>query len=102
MRSGVACATDDQLGAGRDAPRSVSRARLVTLARFGGPLLVQPRFDAAVGLELIATHRPHLVFEVPEMFQKLLAGPPLGGTDTSSLHAVVAGGSRVDPADESI
>ncbi|MGH3941006.1 MAG: class I adenylate-forming enzyme family protein [Pseudonocardiaceae bacterium] len=70
----------------------------VTLARFGGTLLVQPRFDATACLELIATHRPHLVFGVPAMFQKLLASPTLATTDTSSLHAVVAGGSRVDPA----
>ncbi|MGQ0776226.1 MAG: class I adenylate-forming enzyme family protein [Pseudonocardiales bacterium] len=69
----------------------------VTLARFGGTLLVQPRFDPTACLELIATHRPHLVFGVPAMFQKLLASPTLATTDTSSLHAVVAGGSRVDP-----
>ncbi len=75
-----------------------SSGTAVTLARFGGTLLVQSRFDATACLELIATHRPHLVFGVPAMFQKLLADPSLATTDTSSLHAVVAGGSRVDPA----
>ncbi|HKR50477.1 MAG TPA: class I adenylate-forming enzyme family protein [Pseudonocardiaceae bacterium] len=75
-----------------------SSGTAVTLARFGGTLLVQSRFDATACLELIATHRPHLVFGVPAMFQKLLASPSLVSTDTSSLHAVVAGGSRVDPA----
>jgi acyl-CoA synthetase (AMP-forming)/AMP-acid ligase II len=70
----------------------------VTLARFGGTLLVQPRFDPASCLELIATGRPQLAFGVPAMFQKLLASPALRTTDTSSLHAVVAGGSPVDPA----
>lgn len=75
-----------------------SSGTAVTLARFGGTLLVQPRFDAEACLRLIATRRPHLVFGVPAMFQKLLASPALGSTDTSSLHAVVAGGSRVDPA----
>lgn len=74
-----------------------SSGTAVTLARFGGTLLVQPRFDARACLELIATHRPHLVLGVPAMFQKLLASPALATTDTSSLHAVVAGGSRVDP-----
>lgn len=75
-----------------------SSGTAVTLARFGGTLLVTPRFDAAACLKLIATHRPHLVLGVPAMFQKLLASPALRSTDTSSLHAVVAGGSRVDPA----
>lgn len=75
-----------------------SSGTAVTLARFGGTLLVQPRFDATACLELIATHRPQLVFGVPAMFQKLLASPALATTDASSLHAVVAGGSRVDPA----
>jgi acyl-CoA synthetase len=75
-----------------------SSGTAVTLARFGGTLLVQSRFEATACLELIATHRPHLVFGVPAMFQKLLASPALATTDTSSLHAVVAGGSRVDPA----
>jgi acyl-CoA synthetase (AMP-forming)/AMP-acid ligase II len=75
-----------------------SSGTAVTVARFGGTLLVQPRFDATACLELIATYRPHLVFGVPAMFQKLLASPTLATTDTSSLHAVVAGGSRVDPA----
>ncbi len=75
-----------------------SSGTAVTLARFGGTLLVQSRFDATACLELIATHRPHLVFGVSAMFQKLLASPALPATDTSSLHAVVAGGSRVDPA----
>ncbi|MGH3885742.1 MAG: class I adenylate-forming enzyme family protein [Pseudonocardiaceae bacterium] len=69
----------------------------VTLARFGGTLLVQPRFDAVGCLELIGMHRPHLVFGVPAIFQKLMASPAMATADTSSLHAVVAGGSRVDP-----
>lgn len=75
-----------------------SSGTAVTLARFGGTLLVQSHFDATTCLELIATHRPHLVFGVPAMYQKLLASPTLATTDTSSLHAIVAGGSRVDPA----
>lgn len=75
-----------------------SSGTAVTLARFGGTLLVQARFDPVSCLQMISTHRPHLVFGVPAMFQKLLASPALASTDTSSLHAVVAGGSRVDPA----
>lgn len=75
-----------------------SSGTAVTVARFGGTLLVQSRFDATACLQLIATRRPHLVFGVPAMFQKLLASPALAATDTSSLHAVIAGGSRVDPA----
>ena len=75
-----------------------SSGSAVTIARYGGTLLVQSRFDAGRALELIETHRPSLVFGVPTMFAMMLDHPRLATTDTSSLRAVVAGGSRVDPA----
>ncbi|WP_326554390.1 class I adenylate-forming enzyme family protein [Micromonospora sp. NBC_01813] len=75
-----------------------SSGSAVTVARFGGTLLVQSRFDAAGALELIDRHGPHLVFGVPTMFTMMLDHPRLADVDTSSLRAVVAGGSRVDPA----
>jgi acyl-CoA synthetase (AMP-forming)/AMP-acid ligase II len=75
-----------------------SSGSAVTIARHGGTLLVQSRFDAGRALKLIDGHRPYLVFGVPTMFAMMLDHPRLDRTDTSSLRAVVAGGSRIDPA----
>ncbi|MFY1683687.1 class I adenylate-forming enzyme family protein [Micromonospora sp. WMMD730] len=75
-----------------------SSGSAVTIARHGGTLLVQSRFDAGRALDLIDTHQPSLVFGVPTMFTMMLDHPRLATTNTSSLRAVVAGGSRVDPA----
>ncbi|WJK44083.1 class I adenylate-forming enzyme family protein [Solwaraspora sp. WMMA2056] len=75
-----------------------SSGSAVTVARFGGTLLVQSRFDAARALELIDRHGPHLVFGVPTMFTMMLDHPHLSRVDMSTVRAVVAGGSRVDPA----
>ena len=70
----------------------------VTVARFGGTLIVCSRFDAGRALEVIGAHRPYLVFGVPTMFAMMLDHPAIDKIDMSSLRAVVAGGSRVDPA----
>ncbi|BCJ58402.1 class I adenylate-forming enzyme family protein [Micromonospora endophytica] len=75
-----------------------SSGSAVTIARHGGTLLAQSRFDAVRALELIDRHRPYLVFGVPTMFAMMLDHPRMAHTDTSSLRAVVAGGSRIDPA----
>ncbi|GIH03490.1 long-chain-fatty-acid--CoA ligase [Rhizocola hellebori] len=75
-----------------------SSGTAVTIARHGGTLIVQSRFDAGLALELIEAHRPYLVFGVPTMYQMMLDHPRMNQVDTSSLRAVVAGGSRVDPA----
>ncbi|GGJ83034.1 2,3-dihydroxybenzoate-AMP ligase [Pilimelia anulata] len=75
-----------------------SSGTAVTLARHGGTLIVQGRFDPVRALDLIDGARPHLVFGVPTMFAMMLAEPRLDSIDTSSLRAIVAGGSRVDPA----
>ncbi|MDG4782370.1 class I adenylate-forming enzyme family protein [Micromonospora sp. WMMD961] len=75
-----------------------SSGSAVTIARHGGTLLVQSRFDAGHALELIDTHQPSLVFGVPTMFTMMLDHPRVATTNTASLRAVVAGGSRVDPA----
>ncbi|MFJ8690919.1 class I adenylate-forming enzyme family protein [Micromonospora wenchangensis] len=75
-----------------------SSGSAVTIARHGGTLLVQARFDAGRALDLIDTYQPSLVFGVPTMFAMMLDHPRLATTNTSSLRAVVAGGSRVDPA----
>jgi acyl-CoA synthetase (AMP-forming)/AMP-acid ligase II len=75
-----------------------SSGTAVTIARYGGTLIVQHRFDAARALDLIEAHRPYLVFGVPTMFAMMLDQPRLASMDTSSIRAVVAGGSRVDRA----
>ncbi|MFI5492391.1 class I adenylate-forming enzyme family protein [Actinoplanes sp. NPDC051859] len=75
-----------------------SSGTAVTLARHGGTLIVTAKFDPGRALDLIDRHGPHLVFGVPTMYAMMLDHPRLPGTDTTALHAVVAGGSRIDPA----
>ena len=75
-----------------------SSGTAVTLCRHGGTLVVQSRFDPGHSLDLITAARPHLVFGVPTMYTLMLDRPRIRDTDMSSLRAVVAGGSRVDPA----
>ena len=75
-----------------------SNAMPVTLARHGGTLLLQRRFDAAGALALIDEHQPTHLLGVGAMYQRLLAHERSGSIDTRSLRALVAGGSRVDRA----
>ncbi|OJF09745.1 class I adenylate-forming enzyme family protein [Couchioplanes caeruleus] len=75
-----------------------SSGTAVTLARHGGTLIVAGRFETGRALELIDRHEPHLVFGVATMFAMMLDHPRLARTGTSSLRAMVAGGSRIDPA----
>lgn len=75
-----------------------SSGTAVTLARHGGTLLVTAKFQAGRALRIIHEHRPALVFGVPTMFAMMMDDPAMARTDTSSLQAVVAGGSRIDPA----
>lgn len=65
----------------------------VTLARFGGTLLLTHRFDPADTLRLIAEHRPSHVFGVPTMLRRMADIP-----FTGSLKAVVASGARLPSA----
>jgi acyl-CoA synthetase (AMP-forming)/AMP-acid ligase II len=62
----------------------------ITLCRFGGTLLLRPRFDAVDALRTIAEHRPTHVFGVPTMLRRLAEHAT--GFDTSSLKAVVSSG----------
>ncbi len=75
-----------------------SNATPVTLARHGGTLLLQRRFDAAGALALIDEHQPTHVLGVGAMYQRLLAHERSRSIDTRSLRALVAGGSRIDSA----
>ncbi len=75
-----------------------STATFGVLSWLGGSIALLPRFDAAEALAAIATLRPTHVLGVPTMLQRMAADPALAGTDTSSLVAVVSGGSVIDPA----
>jgi acyl-CoA synthetase (AMP-forming)/AMP-acid ligase II len=66
----------------------------VTLARFGGTLILAGGFDPASALRMIAEHRPTHVFGVPTMLRRMVALPG----DASSLRAVVASGADLPPA----
>jgi non-ribosomal peptide synthetase component E (peptide arylation enzyme) len=68
----------------------------VTLAALGATLLVRPKFDAGATLRFVERHRPTHLLGVPSMLRMLLEHPGLPGTDTSSLRAVVLGGSVLD------
>lgn len=68
----------------------------VTLARFGGTLLLAAEFDPAAALRMIADHRPTHVFGVPTMLRRMAAHPST--VDVSGLAAVVASGADLPPA----
>ncbi len=67
--------------------------------RFGELLVLQPKFDAAQLLELVAQHRISHLHMVPTMFRRLLDLPAQlrAQADTSSLRSVTHGSSRCDP-----
>lgn len=67
------------------------------LATLGGSLVLQAKFDVDAVLRSVAEHRPTHIAGVPTMFQRMLASPLLGEVDTSSLRALISGGSLVDP-----
>lgn len=73
-----------------------SNATPATMAANGGTLLVQPRFDVTSALRMIERARPTHLFGVPTMLRKMLDSPALAGTDLSSVHTVVLGGSALD------
>lgn len=68
----------------------------VTLARFGGTLLLMPRFDPAAALRMIAAHRPGHVFGVPTMVRRMAETPFTG--DLGALRAIVASGADLPSA----
>lgn len=75
-----------------------STATFGVLSWLGGSIVLLPRFEPAEALAAIAALRPTHVLGVPTMLQRIAADPALAGTDTSSLVAVVSGGSVIDPA----
>jgi long-chain acyl-CoA synthetase len=62
--------------------------------RFGGTLVLTPRFDPVETVDLIERHRVTVVSGVPTMFMALLQTDTTG-RDLSSLRSVVSGGASI-------
>lgn len=67
------------------------------LAALGGSLVLQRKFDPVLALRAIHEHQPTHIAGVPTMFQRMIGTPDLADTDTSSLQALISGGSLIDP-----
>jgi fatty-acyl-CoA synthase len=64
----------------------------------GGLVLIEPAFDPARVLELIARHRVTSMFGVPAIYDAMAAAPGWADTDTSSLRMLLCGGAPVPDA----
>lgn len=62
--------------------------------RFGGTLVLTPRFDPVETVDLIERHRVTIVSGVPTMYMALLQTDTTG-RDLSSLRAAVSGGASI-------
>ncbi len=67
---------------------------LNTAVRFGGTLVLVPRFDAAAVLDAIEQHRCTIFSGVPTMYFALLS-EDLSGRDLSSLRVGISGGAAI-------
>lgn len=74
-----------------------SNGTAVTLARHGGALILLDHFTPQAALAAIERHRPTHVFGVPTMVRMML-DHNAAAADTSSLTALVLGGSPLDRA----
>ena len=64
----------------------------------GGTVLIEPAFDPARVLELIARYRVTSMFGVPASYDAMAAAPGWAGADTSSLRMLLCGGAPVPDA----
>ena len=64
----------------------------------GGAVLIEPAFDPARVLELIARDRVTSMFGVPAIYDAMAADPGWAGADTSSLRMLLCGGAPVPDA----
>ena len=64
----------------------------------GGTVLIEPAFDPARVLELIARYRVTSMFGVPAIYDAMAAAPGWAGADTSSLRMLLCGGAPVPDA----
>jgi long-chain acyl-CoA synthetase len=63
--------------------------------RFGGTMILVPRFDAGQVLRAMESHRATIFEGVPTMFADLLSHPDLHRFDLSSLRVAVSGGAAI-------
>ncbi len=64
----------------------------------GGSVLIEPAFDPARVLELIARYRVTSMFGVPAIYDAIAAVPDWADADTSSLRMLLCGGAPVPDA----
>ena len=64
----------------------------------GGTVLIEPAFDPAGVLELIARYRVTSMFGVPAIYDAMAAAPGWAAADTSSLRMLMCGGAPVPDA----
>ena len=64
----------------------------------GGSVLIEPAFDPARALELIARYRVTSMFGVPAIYDAMAAAPGWADADTSSLRMLLCGGAPVPDA----
>jgi fatty-acyl-CoA synthase len=64
----------------------------------GGSVLIDPAFDPARVLELIARYRVTSMFGVPAIYDAIAAVPGWADADTSSLRMLLCGGAPVPDA----
>ena len=64
----------------------------------GGAVLIEPAFDPARVLELIARYRVTSMFGVPAIYDAMAAAPGWAAADTSSLRMLMCGGAPVPDA----
>ena len=64
----------------------------------GGTVLIEPAFDPARVLELIARYRVTSMFGVPAIYDAMAAAPGWADADTSSLRMLLCGGAPVPDA----
>ena len=70
----------------------------ITIARYGGTLLLRYGFDPAAVLRMIGEYRPTHLFAVPTMLGRLAAHPPDPDEDLSALRTVVSSSAPLHPA----
>jgi fatty-acyl-CoA synthase len=64
----------------------------------GGSVLIEPAFDPARVLDLIARYRVTSMFGVPAIYDAMAAAPGWADADTSSLRMLLCGGAPVPDA----
>ena len=64
----------------------------------GGTVAIEPAFDPARVLELIARYRVTSMFGVPAIYDAMAAAPGWADADTSSLRMLLCGGAPVPDA----